>query len=94
MPGGEGMPAASAVGTHQELLDRVLAVRPHAAPGSSPSPSASPRTPAPDSTERAQRLRREQPADFSLLAGFASVPTSWTRACERPSATPARVHRT
>ena len=71
MPGGEGMPAASAVGTHATLLDRVLAVRPHAAPGFvalAERLAADPGQGTP--TERAQRLRRDHPADFTLLAGF------------------------
>ena len=71
MPGGEGMPSASSVGTHQDLLDRVLAVRPQAAPSFvalAERLATDPGTGTP--TERAQRLRQEHPADFSLLAGF------------------------
>lgn len=71
MPGGEGMPSASSVGTHQDLLDRVLAVRPQAAPSfvalaERLAADAGPGTP----TDCAQRLRQEHPAAFSLLAGF------------------------
>ena len=77
IPGGEGQPSASAAGVHDRLIDRVLAVRPQAAPSfvallerlaadRGPGSGARPATP----TERAQRLRTEHPADFSLLAGF------------------------
>ena len=71
MPGGEGMPAASAVGTAHDLLDRVLAVRPHAAPAFVALAERLAADPGPgDVVERAQRLRRDHPVDFSLLAGF------------------------
>jgi len=71
IPGGEGMPGASTVGTHEALIDRVLVARPRAAQDlvalldrlvADPGPG----TPA----DRARRLRREHPADFDLLAGF------------------------
>jgi hypothetical protein len=71
MPGGEGMPAASSVGTHTDLLDRVLAVRPQAAPDFIALAERLAADPGPGTpTERAQRLRREHPAAFGLLAGF------------------------
>lgn len=71
IPGGEGMPSAAAIGTHEALVDRVLAVRPQAAPDLVALVERLATDPGPGTpTERAQRLRREQPADFGLLAGF------------------------
>jgi hypothetical protein len=71
MPGGEEMPPASAVDTAGSLLDRVLAVRPQAAPSFVALAERLAADPGPGTpTERAQRLRRDHPADFSLLAGF------------------------
>lgn len=71
MPGADGMPSASSVGTHEELLDRVLAVRPQAAPTFIALAERLATDPGPGTpTGRAQRLRAEHPADFGLLAGF------------------------
>lgn len=71
MPGGEGMPSASSVGTHEALLDRVLAVRPQAAPAFIALADRLAADPGPGTpTERAQRLRQDHPADFGLLTGF------------------------
>ena len=71
IPGGEGMPAASAAGTHGALIDRVMVVRPHAAPGFVALVERLAADPGPGTpVERAQRLRRDQPVDFGLLAGF------------------------
>lgn len=71
MPGGEGMPSASSVGTHEHLLDRVLAVRPLAAPSFIALAERLAAHPGPGTpTDRAKRLRREHPAGFSLLTGF------------------------
>ena len=71
IPGGEGMPSASAVGTHEALIDRVLAVRPLGAPDlvallERLAADRDPSTPL----MRAQALRQDHPADFNLLAGF------------------------
>ena len=64
IPGGEGQPSASAAGVHDRLIDRVLAVRPQAAPSFvallerlAADPDSGLGTP----TERAQRLRERQP---------------------------------
>ena len=71
MPGGEGMPAASAVGTHGALLDRVLAVRPQAAPAFVALAERLAADPGPGTAdERARRLRADHPGNFNLLAGF------------------------
>jgi len=71
IPGGEGMPSASTAGAHEALLDRVLAVRPQAAPAFRALVERLAAEPGPGTPEeRAQRLRRDHPADFSLLAGF------------------------
>jgi len=75
IPGGEGMPAASSVGTHEALIDRVMAVRPQATPAFAALlerlAGEADLDPGPRSaTKRAQYRRRERPADFSLLAGF------------------------
>lgn len=71
IPGGEGMPSASAVGAHGALIDRVMAVRPQAAPELVAMLDRFVADPGPGTPiERAQRLRRDDPAAFGLLAGF------------------------
>ncbi|MFN8623798.1 MAG: hypothetical protein U0869_23910 [Chloroflexota bacterium] len=71
IPGGAGQPSASTAGVADVLIDRVLAVRLKAAPSFVALLERLAADPGPGTpTERAQRLRRDHPTDFQLLAGF------------------------